>query len=158
MKLNDGKDILISRWKTTSLPGEFTLNLHSFPQAASSLRSIILLESGIISATVAPVRASSWPWPDPALTLSSARMDFPAWGELNKGLGFKGRAGCRARQRGGEQPSQYLCSPSISGFPSPLLPQPRQEANCKLLDEKETLGYQVPWPYFSFLFFCFLMG
>lgn len=46
-------------------------------------------------------------------------------GKLSKGLRFKGRAGCRAGRRGEGEACQYLCSPPISGFPSPLLPQPQ---------------------------------
>ena len=92
-------------------------------------------------------------WTRPTLTLSPVCMNFQGWGKLNKDLGFKGRAGCRAGQgeegRGPASNSAFflsLASPHLSS------PSPRQEANCRQLDGKETLGHQLPPPYFYFIF------
>lgn len=142
ISLSDGKVIF-----ATSLLGEFALTLHSFSQISSFSKAITLSRKwGNMS--VAPVWASSWLWPDPTLTLSSACRNFQGGGSWAKASGSRGGQGAEQGEEGRERPASIsavllsLASPHLSS------PSPRQEANCKLLDEKETLGHQVPPPYF----------
>lgn len=132
--------------------GEFTLNLHLFSQVASFLRSIICTRKyNICDRGFCPVLLMTLTWPNPH-TLPCIH-GLPGLGETAQRprVQGEGRVQSRAERRREPRPGSLLSS--ISGFPSPLLPQLRQETNCRLLDEKETLGHHVPSPYFYLLYF-----
>ena len=120
ISLSDGKVIF-----ATSLLGEFTLTLCSFSQIPSFSKTIILSRKwGNIckcGSCLGLLLTLAGPHPHTLLCM----RELPGWGKLSKGLRFKARAGCRAGRREEGEARQDLCSPPISGFPSPLLPQPQ---------------------------------
>lgn len=150
ISLSDGKVIF-----ATSLLGEFTLTLCSFSQIPSFSKTIILSRKwGNIckcGSCLGLLLTLARPHPHTLLCMK----ELPGWGKLSKGPRFKARTGCRAGPERRARPARIsavllsLASPHLSS------PSPRQEASCKRLDEKETLGHQVPPPYFES--FCVLM-
>ena len=120
ISLSDGKIIF-----ATSLLGEFALTLGSFSQIPSFSKTITLSRKwGNIcecGSCLGLLMTLTRPHPHTLLCM----QELPGLGKLSKGLRFKGRTGCRAGRRGEGEACQYLCSPPISGFPSPLLPQPQ---------------------------------